>query len=66
MSTYGTAFSETEALLAVQAAIDDEDDEDFAEAQAILDEMLPGELRRLADAARTLERLCRATYRGKR
>lgn len=49
--TYGTNYTETEALLAVQS-------EDEDEARRIIDDMLPGERRRLAAAASRLASLC--------
>jgi hypothetical protein len=56
MSKYGTKFQETEALLAV--ANDDEETVD-----RILDDMLPGELKRLAEDAENLAEKCWAAAR---
>jgi hypothetical protein len=55
---FGTRFSETEALLAVQS-------EDIGAAEDILREMLAGELTALAAAARELAEMCHSMARIK-
>jgi hypothetical protein len=49
---YGTMFLETEALLAIT-------EEDFAHAARLIEQMLPGERSRLANAADELASLIR-------
>jgi hypothetical protein len=58
VSTYGTKFVETEALLAVA-------NEDIETAERLLGDMLPGELSRLARDARELAEMCASMGRIK-
>lgn len=56
MGKYGTPFTESEALLAVTA-------EDAAEAQRIINEMLPNERRALMRACDMLSSMCWTSLR---